>query len=81
MRMEDSLSASDIGEILKLLCFTTQVRSEDDVVTIRRWLIPEELSRLWGREGTSSVHLVPVVTNELECKLILTQPSPDLKAA
>lgn len=81
MRMEDSLLASDIGEILKLLCFTTQVRNEDDVVTIRCWLIPEELSRLWGTEGTSSVHLVPVVTNELECELILTQPSSDLKAA
>lgn len=42
--MEDSLLASDIGEILKLLWFlATQMRNEDDVVTMRHWLIPEEL--------------------------------------
>lgn len=43
VRMKDSLPASDIGEFLKLLLFITQVRNEDDVVTVRLWLIPKEL--------------------------------------
>lgn len=80
LRMEDSLLANHTGEILKLLWFTTQVRNEDDVVTMRLWLIPEELGHLWGTEGTSALHLVPVITNELQGKLIFIHPSPVLEA-
>lgn len=79
--MKASLAAGDTGEILKLFWFMTQVRNEDDVVTVRLWLIPKELWHLWGAEGTSSVHFVPVLINEPEGKLILTQVNPVLEAA